>query len=82
MNSDLLFGIIFGIVLLLWLLNPYLNKRRTKKLQAIAQELHCSFVPNAESLFLDELLSFHLFSQGRSRNISNLDCHTERSRSA
>jgi hypothetical protein len=41
-------------------------------LQAVADRLHCSFSADGASLSLYPTLGFHLFSQGRSKKISNV----------
>lgn len=54
------------------LFNHYHEKERTRKLQEIAQQMGLRFDPEGNPSLINQLAAFHLFSQGRSKQIKNM----------
>ena len=62
--------VLLAVGLLAW---SYLaEKRRTEKMTLAAADLGLAFHPTGAPALIDELASFHLFSQGRSKKIKNM----------
>ena len=72
----MLFWIIaVGIILIAigtYVMTRYFNKQRTKAFELLAESLNFAFSEKADGSLMDSLSSFHLFSQGYSRRISNV----------
>ncbi len=56
------------IILLVW----QLEKRRTERFANVAIDLNLPFFPEGDEALQQNLEKFHLFSQGRSRRITNM----------
>lgn len=67
-----IFGGITAIVLIGLYLGHLYEKKRTKSLSDLAQELAFEFSPLGDSAYFDSMAALHLFSQGRDRTWSNL----------
>ncbi|MFC1573966.1 hypothetical protein ACFL30_02150 [Candidatus Latescibacterota bacterium] len=72
MPIALIIGGILAVVTAVILAAQYYARKRTEALQAVAASLGLSFTKMASDSFLPSLSRFHLFSQGRSRKVSNV----------
>ena len=61
-------GVFVLIVYFIW----RMEMKRTERFQLIAREIGLPFFPKGDAALLESLRHFHLFSQGRSRKITNM----------
>jgi len=67
-----LFALIVGLIVFFIYHSYRQEKQRAAELQRVVEELGFDFLPDGDSAFLSNLSSFYLFSQGRSKRLSNL----------
>ncbi len=65
-------GGIIGLVLLGAVYAGWREKKRTRELEAVAQEQGFAFSAGHDAPLMDELLTFQLFSQGHGKKIMNV----------
>lgn len=75
MDAIIVTGIVLGTIALIAVSIIAVQraaKRRTEGLRAAAEAMNFTFSPKADRSTIDRLTHFHLFSQGRTKRISNV----------
>jgi hypothetical protein len=68
----LIVGGISAFVVAILVVGYFQEKKRNEGLAAVAEKLGLPFFPSGDPALIDELSKFELFTQGRSRKISNM----------
>src|SRR5438270_1721626 len=68
----LIFGGIIALVVVVFVVNWYVEKKRTEAFAKLAESLNFEFQPKGSAELMRELASFPLFGQGHSKKMKNL----------